>query len=84
MRTNLESLKTFTKDELVMRVEKLENSNTRLTSAVQEFLIETKEEFETISISKGKIEFFKQNIEFEMDKARERNKCITTNSHGIE
>ena len=47
MRTNLESLKTFTKDELVMRVEKLENSNTRLTSAVQEFLIETKEEYDS-------------------------------------
>lgn len=41
-------------------------------------------EFETISISKGKIEFYKQNIEFEIDKARKRNKCITTNSHGEE
>jgi hypothetical protein len=44
MRTNLEDLKKFTKDELVMRVEKLENSNTRLTSELQEFLIETSEE----------------------------------------
>ena len=44
MRTNLEVLKKFTKDELVMRVEKLENSNTRLTSELQEFLIETKDE----------------------------------------
>ena len=43
MKTNLESLKKFTKDELVMRVEKLENSNTRLTSELQEFLIETKD-----------------------------------------
>jgi hypothetical protein len=43
MRTNLEVLKKFTKDELVMRVEKLENSNTRLTSELQEFLIETKD-----------------------------------------
>lgn len=40
MRTNLESLKKFTKDELVMRVEKLENSNTRLTSELQELLTE--------------------------------------------
>ena len=43
MRTNLEALKKFTKDELVMRVEKLENSNTRLTSELQELLIETKD-----------------------------------------
>tara|TARA_R110000764_G_scaffold55658_1_gene121517 strand:+ start:265 stop:465 length:201 start_codon:yes stop_codon:yes gene_type:complete len=41
-------------------------------------------EFETISISKERIEFLKENIEFELDRARERNKCITTNSHGIE
>ena len=41
-------------------------------------------EFETISISKERIKFFKENIEFELDKARERNKCITTNSYGIE
>ena len=44
MRTDLEALKKFTKDELVMRVEKLENSNTRLTSELQEFLIETTED----------------------------------------
>ena len=43
MRTDLEALKKFTKDELVMRVEKLENSNTRLTSELQELLIETKD-----------------------------------------
>ena len=36
---NLEDLKKLTKDELIMRVEKLENSNTRLTSEVQELLI---------------------------------------------
>ena len=41
-------------------------------------------EFETISISKERIEFLKENIEFELDRARERNKCITTNSHGLE
>ena len=41
-------------------------------------------EFETIKISKERVEFFKENIEFELDKARERNKCITTNSHGME
>ena len=44
MRTDLEALKKFTKDELVMRVEKLENSNTRLTSELQEFLIESVED----------------------------------------
>jgi hypothetical protein len=41
MKTNLEDLKKFTKDELIMRVEKLENSNARLTSEVQELSIET-------------------------------------------
>lgn len=41
MKTNLEDLKKFTKDELIMRVEKLENSNARLTNEVQELLIET-------------------------------------------
>ena len=41
MNTNLEDLKKFKKDELIMRVEKLENSNARLISEVQELSIET-------------------------------------------
>ena len=41
MKTNLEDLKKFTKNQLIMRVEKLENSNARLISEVQELLIET-------------------------------------------
>tara|TARA_R110000737_G_scaffold347512_1_gene379192 strand:+ start:609 stop:773 length:165 start_codon:yes stop_codon:yes gene_type:complete len=41
MKTNLEDLKKFKKDELIMRVEKLENCNARLISEVQELLIET-------------------------------------------
>ena len=57
MRTNLESLKKFTKDELVMRVEKLENSNTRLTSELQELLIETERNREQLDEQMVKIWF---------------------------
>ena len=39
MKTNLEDLKKLTKDELRMRVEKLEASNARLISEVQQLLI---------------------------------------------
>ena len=39
MKTNLEDLKKLTKDELRIRVEKLETSNARLTGEVQELLI---------------------------------------------
>ena len=41
MKTNLEDLKKLKKDELIIRVEKLENSNARLIIELQEFLIET-------------------------------------------
>ncbi len=57
MKTNLESLKKFTKDELVMRVEKLENSNTRLTSELQELLIETERNREQLDEQMVKIWF---------------------------
>ena len=39
MKTNLEDLKKLTKNDLIMRVEKLETSNARLISEVQELLI---------------------------------------------
>ena len=39
MKTNLEDLKKLTKEELRMRVEKLETSNARLIIEVQELLI---------------------------------------------
>ena len=39
MKTNLEDLKKLKKDELILRVEKLETTNARLTIEVQELLI---------------------------------------------
>ncbi len=67
MKTNLESLKKFTKDELVMRVEKLENSNTRLTSELQELLIETERKQIIIEMDKYKGRIGQGTIEITSD-----------------